>query len=73
MLRNVNQTAPAYHSKTKVEDAKKRYADIENWYQNFLPSDEGISWITQFNALVPAHDKLSDLKKVDFILWQTRD
>ncbi|RWU22920.1 hypothetical protein DM813_12025 [Pseudomonas alkylphenolica] len=73
VLRNVGEKAPDYKSKTKVEDAKERYADIERWYQRFLPSDEGVSWVTQFNEQVPEHGKLTDLKKVDFILWQMRD
>lgn len=73
VLHNIGKKAPAYYSKTKVEDAKERYADIEKWYRSFLPSDEGVSWIAQFNALIPEHGKLTDLKKVDFILWQMRD
>lgn len=73
VLRNLKKKAPAYYSRTKIEDAKQRYSDIENWYQTFLPSDEGINWVTQFNNLIPAHGKLTDLKKVDFILWQMRD
>jgi hypothetical protein len=72
VLSNTNQVAPSYTSRTKIQDAKLRYADIENWYQSFLPSDEGVSWVEQFNKLVPEHHALTDLKKVDFILWQMR-
>ena len=55
-----------------TKEAKLRYADIENWYKKFLTSDKGANWIEQFNKLIPEHDKLTDLKKVDLILWQTR-
>ena len=73
VLSNIKQKAPAYSSRTKIHDAKLRYADIENWYQTFLPSDDGVNWIKQFNELIPEHNKLTDLKKVDLILWQMRD
>ena len=45
---------------------------MEDWYQAFLASSECAGWIGQFNELVPEHGKLTDLKKVDFILWQMR-
>lgn len=73
VLKNIGQKAPAYTSRTKVNDAKLRYADIENWYKTFLTSDKGVNWINQFNDLIPEHEKLTNLKKVDLILWQMRD
>lgn len=72
VLRNINQKAPAYYSPNKIEDAKGCYANMEDWYQTFLASDQGTGWIKQFNELIIEHDKLTDLKKVDFILWQMR-
>jgi hypothetical protein len=72
VLKNIGKKAPGYQSKTKVDDAKLRYAEIENWYKTFLVSEKGVNWIKQFNDLIPEHGKLSDLKKVDFILWQMR-
>lgn len=72
VLRNINQKPPAYSSRTKINDAKQCYTRMENWYQTFLTSTEGINWIKQFNDQVPEHDKLTDVKKVDFILWQMR-
>jgi hypothetical protein len=73
VLKNIGEKAPSYTSKNKISEAKLRYADIENWYNKFLTSDKGVNWIEQFNKLIPEHDKLTDLKKVDLILWQTRD
>jgi hypothetical protein len=28
--------------------------------------------IDVFDELVPEHDRITDIKKVDFVLWQTR-
>lgn len=72
VLQNLGMTPPASHRKTKIDDAKKCYSAIEGWYKAFLASAEGANWIMQFNQLVPSHAKLTNLKKVDLILWQTR-
>ena len=72
VLRNINRKAPSYQSRKKIEDAKSCYAYMEDWYQTFLASTECAGWIGQFNERVPEHGKLTDLKKVDFILWQMR-
>lgn len=73
VLRNIGQEAPAYHSRTKIEDAKYCYSQIENWYQRFLASAQGTDWVGIFNEQVQESARLTDLKKVDFILWQMRD
>lgn len=73
VLRNIGQEAPAYYSRTKMDDAKQCYARIVGWYQAFLASAEGTDWLQQFDAAIPARPGLTNLKKVDFILWQMRD
>lgn len=73
VLRNLGAKAPAYYSRTKIHDAKNCYAEIDNWYQSFLASAEGAEWLGLFDERVPQHDKLTNIKKLDFILWQMRD
>lgn len=72
VLRNINQKAPAYSSPKKIQGAKTCYENMENWYQTFLASKQSADWIERFNVLIPEHGKLTDLKKVDLILWQMR-
>lgn len=72
VLRNTNHSAPGYARKAKMCLAKAAYASMEEWYVTFLQSPEGKLCVSEFNRLVPSHQLLTDLKKVDFILWQTR-
>ena len=65
--------APSYRLKqiVKVEEAKLVYGKIQNWYKEFLGSPKGESVVAIFDREVPEHAaKITDLKKVDFVLWQ---
>ncbi|MGA2875770.1 MAG: hypothetical protein ABSA33_03655 [Candidatus Micrarchaeaceae archaeon] len=73
VLRNTNTRVPSYASKRKVEQAKVAYRIIQGWYQQFLKSKDGELVISVFDRMVPAHTKFTNLKKVDFVLWQTRE
>lgn len=72
ILENTNHRAPSYTSKNKLALAKSAYASIENWYATFLFSTEGKFYISEFDRFAPDYCEFSALKKVDFILWQTR-
>lgn len=72
VLRNTKTRVPSYASKRKVEQAKIAYKIIQLWYQQFLESKEGELVVGAFDRIVPDHAKITDLKKVDFVLWQTR-
>jgi len=56
----------------KVDVAISKYAAIERWYQSFLQSPTGRCWVSMFNDHVQKYFQLTDVKKVDFILWQMR-
>ena len=73
ILRNTNQRAPSYSAKNKIEQAKEVFQNIREWYAKYLQSEEGLLVIRTFNNLVPENDRITDLKKVDFVLWQLRD
>ncbi len=72
VLGNTCHSAPSYTNKAKVSLAKAAYASIEGWYIAFLQSSEGKLCVSEFDRLVPSHRGFTALKKVDFILWQTR-
>jgi hypothetical protein len=71
-LRNTKTRIPSYGSKRKVEQAKHAYRIIHSWYRQFLNSKDGELAVRIFDSIVPEHAKIPKLKKVDFILWQTR-
>lgn len=72
VLRNTGHNPPSYTSRTKHDDAPVAYSLIVNWYDTFMSSVDGKHWVALFNENVPEYHKITDIKKVDFILWQIR-
>lgn len=72
VLQNAGITPPRYTSKNKIEESKKAYRQLQNWYQDFLTSNDGQLIIQVFNESVKESSRITDLKKVDFVLWQIR-
>lgn len=57
----------------KIDLAVKIYDEICSWYNEFLNSQEGEECLTILDAALPHYkDKLSRVKKVDFLLWSKR-
>jgi len=72
VLENCNITPPSYSSKHKLSQAVLIYQNLVKWYAEFISSEEAKKMITVFKNEVRDHDKISDLKKIDFILWKIR-
>lgn len=73
VLANTGHKPPASAAPDKFAQAKAGYASIAAWYATFLADKEGKRWIQAFNDNVDQYWRLTDIKKVDFILWQSRD
>lgn len=73
VLKNTKHKMPAYSDKNKIEMAKKTYSSLTKWYSNFLSSGDGQKIISIFNNKVESSLEISDLKKIDFVLWQIRN
>jgi len=74
IIQNTGHRAPLSADKNKIALTKAAYRSIENWYDGFLKSDDGKLYVQTFNKILPKDivDRITDLKKVDFILWQIR-
>ncbi len=72
VLENLNLKKPAQYSKTRIEDTVKLYNQIIDWYKNIIISTEGIQMLEIFENEYP-ESGISDIKKIDFILWQIRN
>jgi hypothetical protein len=72
VLQNTGQRAPSYSDPNKIDKAKEVFQNIRAWYAEYLQTDEGLRVIEIFNHLVDESERISDLKKVDFVLWQMR-
>jgi hypothetical protein len=48
--------------------------EICKWYKDFVASETAKEWIKLFDEHYPeAKDRITDVKKIDLILWQIRD
>lgn len=56
---------------TEFEKIKHDWAALRKWYDSFLPSARGKEWIAWFDLNYPAFASISDIKKVDFIIFAT--
>jgi hypothetical protein len=56
----------------KIKEAIDIYNSIIEFYLNYLKSNDGKRFVNKFNLHLPKYSHLSDLKKLDAILWKIR-
>jgi len=72
VLNNIGLEKPSYYSRERLSETIHLYSKICEWYKDFLKTDEAKNWIKLFDEQYPNY-QISEVKKVDFILWQTRE
>lgn len=72
VLKNLNLTQPHYYSKNRIQEIINLYDKIHQWYKTFVLTDEGKNIISVFDENYP-NTHISDVKKIDFVLWQIRE
>ncbi len=57
----------------RIQKAVEIYNKIVKWYSDFLNDETGKACIEQFDQVLPQYkDSISDIKKIDCILWSKR-
>jgi hypothetical protein len=56
----------------KIEQFVRLYREINEYFMGLLKSEWGKAAIKKFNEILPDHQWISDLKKLDFFIWQIR-
>ena len=64
------QSAP--RGTSELDKIKHDWTALNHWYQSFLTSPRGHEWIAWFDTNFPDHTAISDVKKIDFIIFSTR-
>lgn len=72
VLANTGIRPPARTGAQKLAAAKAAYTAIRNWYAQFLASEQGQQVLQLFDTRIAEHTRISNVKKVDFVLWQMR-
>ena len=55
----------------KKEQIRHDWEILCNWYQNFLTSERGKQWVEWFDINFSAYTHISNVKKIDFIIFAT--
>lgn len=57
----------------RIKIAVEIYEAIKQWYKNYIHTEKGVSCIQAFDRALPKYaDKLTDVKKLDYLLWSKR-
>ena len=73
VLKRLNMKAPGYNleKETRLKYMIVMYDEIINWYSKILQTDEAKKVIYAFEQHIGPKE-ITDVKKIDLILWQTR-
>ena len=72
VLENLGLKPMGKNEKERLDNAVEVYTSIENWYNDFLKTDNAKECINAFNKILPSYRWVSDVKKIDFFLWSIR-
>jgi hypothetical protein len=72
VLKNLGLKPPLYNDRNRLTKTKRLYDSIVEWYENYLKTQQSKEAISEFGRRFP-NSGISNTKKIDLILWQTRD
>ena len=72
VLQNLRLELVGKTKKERLVNAIKLYACIERWYKDFLQTEKAKECIDVFNQNFPNYIHISNVKKIDCILWSVR-
>ena len=72
MIHNLGLKLKGKTPQERVENAIRVYESIEHWFLNYIQTEEARENVAVFDRMLPKYTWLSDVKKVDFLLWGKR-
>ena len=72
VVQNLNMQLRGATKEEKLKNAIMLYADMEMWFADFLETEKGKECIREFDRLLPDYKGISQIKKIDSILWSIR-
>lgn len=72
VLMNLNINKSRY-GKDKIQFSIDTYKKIEDFYNEFLLTEDAKRYIEFFDTNFPKGIQISNIKKIDFLLWASRD
>ena len=72
VVQNLNIQLTGTTKEEKLKNAIMLYAEMEKWYAHFLKTEKGKECIAEFDRVLPDYKGISQIKKIDSILWSIR-
>lgn len=72
VVQNLDMRLEGSSPKEKLESAVVLYSNMEKWYEEFLQTPKAQECIETFDSLLPDYEHISNIKKIDSILWSIR-
>ena len=73
VLKNLGLQLKGKDAESKLKNAIDLYSKIEDWYNSYLNSSEGKENIKVFDLMLPDYAAISNIKKIDCLLWAHRE
>ena len=73
VLQNLGLELTGKTPNEKLDNAVALYRQIERWYSEYLGTFESRDNIDTFNRMLPDYKWVSDVKKIDCLLWSMRE
>ena len=72
VVQNLNMELIGTTKEERLENAIVLYANMEKWYADFLQTEKAKECIEVFDRVMPDYKHISNIKKIDSILWSIR-
>ena len=72
VLHNLDLKLKGKNPQERIKNAIFIYSQIENWFDNYLQTEEARRNIAEFDCWFPSYTWISDVKKIDYLLWSKR-
>ena len=72
VVQNLNMELVGTTKQERLKNAIILYANIAKWYADFLQTDKAKECVEVFDRVMPDYKHISNIKKIDSILWSIR-
>lgn len=72
VLKNLGIAPKEKEAKNRLKEAVYIYSCLQNYINSFLKTDTAKFYISEFDKYFSEFSWFSDVKKLDFLIWQTR-
>ncbi len=72
VVQNLGLKLNGTNKEKRLDNAISLYESIEKWYETFMNTKKCDECIAEFNRVLPDYKDISDIKKIDSILWSIR-